>query len=104
MRYAARKDANHADVVTALRDAGASVIDTSRMGSGFPDLIIGYAGKTMLMEIKNTQTSYGKRGLNDNQVRWRDAWLGGPYSVVDGCESAIRALLTLEQGKDNGIR
>ena len=99
-KYGAKKDANHADVVSALKGAGASVIDTSHIGCGFPDLIVGYAGGTMLMEIKNPKTSYGKRGLNKNQQIWKDGWIGGPYSVVDSVDSALRAIHTLKTMED----
>ena len=95
MKYGAKKDANHGEVVDALNAAGASVIDTSSMGGGFPDIIVGYAGKTMLMEIKNPKTGYGKRGLNKNQVIWKDRWTGGPYAVVSSAEMAVAAIKAL---------
>lgn len=95
MRRAPKKDANHAVIVAALEAHGVSVIDTSAMGGGFPDLICGFSGVTMLMEIKNPKTAYGRKGLNENQVRWKAEWTGGPYSVVDGVEAAIRAVNSL---------
>jgi hypothetical protein len=91
-KYGAKKDANHGEIVAALKAHGVSVIDTSGMGGGFPDLICGFAGVTLLMEIKNPKTSYGRRGLNGNQVKWKQEWTGGPYSVVSCVDSAIRAV------------
>ena len=98
MKYGAKKDANHNDVVDALKAIGVSVIDTSHVGCGFPDVILGFAGKTMLMEIKNPKTSYGKRGLNKNQAKWKELWTGGPYAVVDSVDAAIRAVRLLGEG------
>ena len=94
--YGAKKDANHQEVVDAMRALGASVIDTSHMGGGFPDLIVGYRGVTLLMEIKNLKTAYGRRGLNRTQVKWKEAWIGGPYNVVTDADGALRALRVLE--------
>lgn len=92
MKYGAKKDANHNDVVSALEKAGASVLDMSAIGGGFPDLVCGFRGVTLLMEVKNPKTAYGRRGLNKNQIRWQQTWCGGPVSLVDGPESALRAL------------
>lgn len=98
MKRVARKDDNHNEIVDALKLHGVSVIDTSSMGGGFPDLICGFAGKTLLMEIKNPKTYYGRKGLNKNQARWKDAWIGGPYAVVDSAAAAIRAVEALKGG------
>ena len=97
MKYGAKKDANHGEIVDALKTHGACVIDMSHVGQGFPDLIVGFSGQTLLMEIKNPKTAYGKRGLNKNQSKWRDGWIGGPYAVVssiDGALAAVNALRT----------
>jgi hypothetical protein len=96
MRRAPRKDANHAVVVAALEAFGVSVIDTSSMGGGFPDLICGFAGQTILMEIKNPKTAYGRKGLNANQLRWKEDWKGGPYAVVTDVEGALRLVAVLK--------
>jgi hypothetical protein len=90
--YGRRKDANHNDVVDALTKAGAYVLDMSHVGSGFPDLIIGYKKETLLVEIKNPKTSYGRKGLNKNQLKWRESWTGGAYCVVDSPEAALRMI------------
>ena len=92
MKYGAKKDANHNVIVDALKKHGASVIDMSHVGQGFPDLIVGFASKTFLVEIKNPKTSYGKKGLNKNQAKWKSLWTGGAYCVVDSEEAAIRAI------------
>ena len=96
MKYGAKKDANHNIVVEALQKAGAYVIDMSHVGKGFPDLIVGFQSQTILMEIKNPKTSYGKKGLNKNQQKWKDQWLGGVYCVVDSPDAALRMIGVLK--------
>jgi len=95
MKYGAKKDANHFEIVDALKKAGAYVLDMSHVGSGFPDLIVGAHQKTMLVEIKNPKTAYGKKGLNKNQQKWKEQWVGGPYCIVDSIEGATRAVNSL---------
>ena len=92
LKYGAKKDANHHEVVDAMQKAGAYVIDMSHVGKGFPDLIVGFRSQTILMEIKNPKTSYGKRGLNKNQLKWKEQWTGDTYCVVDGPEAALRMI------------
>jgi hypothetical protein len=88
MRRAARVDANQDAIVSALRSAGASVLSI-----GQPvDLLVGHRGVTVLMECKNPKTGYGKRGANSNQRDFMATWNGGPVSLVDGPEAALRAL------------
>ena len=46
---------------------------------------------TILMEVKNPKTSYGKK-LNVNQKEFFDSWKGGTVCSVDSVESALRML------------
>ena len=52
MAYARKVDRNHADVVDAMRQAGWLVIDCSRVGRGFPDVLAAKAGRLVLVEVK----------------------------------------------------
>lgn len=90
--YACKKDANHSEIVDVLQKIGASVIDMSNVGKGFPDLIVGFQLQTILMEIKNPKTAYGKKGLNKNQIKWKEEWTGGTYCVVDSPDAALRMI------------
>jgi hypothetical protein len=77
MRHAPRKDYNHAEIVGAIRDAGGAVIDSSAMGRGFPDLIVCTKSRlTVLAEIKNPKSGYGKQGLNKLQAKFAEVWPG----------------------------
>ena len=53
MRRAARVDANQAEIVSALRDIGCSVLDLSRVGEGVPDLLVwSHKVGLVLLEVK----------------------------------------------------
>ena len=41
MRQAAKRDANHAQIVKRFRDIGASVLDLGAVGKGCPDILVG---------------------------------------------------------------
>jgi hypothetical protein len=87
VRYAARVDASQDAIVSALRAAGASVTLIK-----WPvDALVGYRNQTLLMEFKTAGTQYGKK-LNKNQASFMETWKGGPVSLVDGPEAALRAL------------
>lgn len=71
-----RKDKNQNPIVEALEKCGASVIDLSSLGEGIPDLLVGFKGKSFLIEIKNPENSYGRGGLNARQRTWHANWKG----------------------------
>lgn len=86
MRLRARTDTNHREIVNALRNAGASVEDLSRVGRGCPDLCVGLRGQNFLLEIKS-----GRHRLNAEQVEWRKLW-SGHVDIVYSVEDALRAV------------
>jgi len=92
MRRAAKIDSNQTQVISALRAAGATVQSLAAVGKGVPDLLVGFNGYTLLMEVKDGNKSPSQRRLTDDQVIWHGAWRGGALSVVDSPEAALRAL------------
>ena len=78
MRRNAKVDANHAVIVAALRQVGASVQDLAKVGQGCPDILVGYRGQNYLMEIK---TNKGKATLP--QIAWHTFWQGQVVVVRD---------------------
>ena len=92
MRIAARTDENHEQIVKCLRDAGAVVQSLAAVGHGVPDLLVGFRGQTILIEVKDAKQPPSKRRLTEDQIRWHGAWCGGPVAVVDGIEAALRVL------------
>ena len=92
MRRRARTDRNQTEIVEALRAAGASVYSLAAVGDGIPDLLVGHAGKTALVEIKDGEQPPSKRQLTPDQLDWHAAWRGGTLAVVCDVESALRVL------------
>ena len=81
-RSVCRKDGNHNEIVGALITLGCSVRDTSAVGNGFPDAVVGFMGMNFLVEIKNPKTQYGKTGLSKLQQEFADEWRGGPVVIL----------------------
>ena len=88
MRRAARTDGNHAEVVKALRAIGASVADTSGVGAGFPDLVVGYRGRNWLVEVKDGRKSPSRRALTPDQVEFVATWRGH-WVKVESAQEAV---------------
>jgi hypothetical protein len=97
MRRASRIDANQDQIVNVLRAYGATVQSLATVGNGCPDLLVGYQGKTLLMEIKDGNKMPSKKKLNDLQTNWHANWRGGALALVDNPESAIRMIRTLNE-------
>jgi hypothetical protein len=75
MRYAARVDKNQAEIVKALRDAGAYVWII-----GLPvDLLVGYKGHSFLVEVKDGSKKRSRyhHGFIAQQVRDTGIQFGG---------------------------
>lgn len=94
MRRAARTDANHAAIRDALRKAGASVADTSAVGSGFPDLVVGLRGRNLLVEVKDGSRKPSERALTPAQAEFAQAWRG-QWAKVESVDQAL-ALIGLQ--------
>lgn len=92
MRRAAKVDANQEQVVAALRAVGATVQTLAAVGKGVPDLLVGFQGKTLLLEVKDGRRPPSERRLTEDQLTWHGAWRGGPVAIVDGVDAALRAL------------
>ena len=93
---AAKIDANQEQVVDTLRAAGATVQTLATVGKGVPDLLVGYQGKTLLLEVKDGRKPPSARRLTEDQLKWHGAWRGGPLAVVDGPDAALRMLGVLK--------
>ena len=74
-----RVDKNQSSVVKALRDAGCSVQLLHAVGEGCPDLLVGYRGVSVPVEVKNGR----KARLTPQQVAWTESWNGSFLIVRD---------------------
>jgi Holliday junction resolvase len=78
-----RVDDNQSKVVKALRDLGATVQHLHAVGKGCPDIVVGFKGKNLLLEIKDGD----KKVLTPDQVNWHKLWKG-QVNVVTSVEEA----------------
>lgn len=92
MRYAARIDANQTQIVSALRAAGATVQSLSAVGQGCPDLLVGYQGKNILMELKDGKKPPSERKLTSDQIVWHSEWKGVVF-LVTSVNEALQLLM-----------
>ena len=95
MRYANRIDANQNKIVDALRGAGATVRIISQ-GDGIPDLLVGYKGYTILMEVKDGDKVPSARKLTDAEQKFFNEWDGGMLVVVNSVQEALEILKRCE--------
>jgi Holliday junction resolvase len=91
MRYAARIDDNQNEIVSALRKAGATVRVVTQ-GGGLPDLLVGYQGKTILMEVKDGNKVPSGRKLTEAEQKFFNDWRGGLLVIVNSVEEALETL------------
>jgi Holliday junction resolvase len=91
MRYANRIDANQNKIVDALRKAGA-VVRIISQGDGIPDLLVGYKGFTILMEVKDGDKVPSARKLTEAEQKFFDDWRGGMLVIVNSVDEALETL------------
>jgi Holliday junction resolvase len=85
-------DKNHAEIRDAMREHGATVIDTSSL-KNFVDLVVGFHGVTALIEIKSSS----KARFTESQLKLIASWRGGILARIEDVDSAIRLLKTMEK-------
>jgi hypothetical protein len=88
MRYANRRDTTHSDIKKGLVKAGFSVADTSRVGDGFPDLIIGKFGVDAKVECKTPRgrkTALERLGAEQREKasEWKGSTIIAAYCLED---------------------
>ena len=89
MRRRGRVDANQREIVAALRQIGASVQSLADIGKGCPDLLVGRAGRTFLLEVKDGSKVKSARALTPDEEAWIEGWRGAPVYVVESVEQAL---------------
>ena len=98
--YAKKRDENEATIVDAMRRLGAKVYLLDGK-AGIPDLLVGWQGRTTLIEVKMDGKPAGGRqhnarklrdGLDQDQFDFHRGWNGGPCVVVTSVDEAIAAL------------
>lgn len=95
MRRAARVDANQEQIVSALRACGATVRVVTQ-GDGIPDLLVGYRGYTILMEVKDGRKPPSARKLTEEEEKFFTNWTGGMLAIVNSVDEALELLKRCE--------
>ena len=90
-KYARRIDANQNDIVAALRACGA-VVRVVTQGDGIPDLLVGYRGYTLLLEVKDGNKPPSARTLTEAEQKFFDEWKGGMVAIVNSADEALDIL------------
>lgn len=80
--YNAQRDANEKPIVEALKKAGCSVVRLN-----WVDLMVGYDGKTFLIEVK---TEDGK--LNAKQTLTFASWRGSKIHIIRTVDEALEVI------------
>ncbi len=76
MRARGRVDANQSEIMRYLRSLGMSVQALSAVGNGCPDLLVGFRGVTVPVEVKDGNKVASKRALTVAQEDWHGRWAG----------------------------
>ena len=91
MRLAARVDDNQKEIVEALRAIGATVRVVTQ-GGGIPDLLVGFRGHTVLMEVKDGRKKPSARKLTEAEEKFFLEWRGGMLAIVESVDDALALL------------
>ena len=92
MRRAAKVDANQDTIVSAFRTMGASVRPLHAVGEGLLDLLVGYRGVNLIVEVKDGDKPPSARKLTEPQKKFFREWRG-QACVVKNVEEAAALLM-----------
>ena len=88
-----RRDGNHTEIRQALRRVpGCRVFDTADVGSGFPDLVVGFMGVIRLLEVKDGSLPPSARKLTPDERKFHAAWEHLPVHIVNSVDEALTAI------------
>lgn len=81
-----RADLNQETIVKTLRQFGCTVAILSQVGGGVPDLLCGYCGKNILIEVKNPDKKWK---LTTQQEIFHEYWKGKIH-IVESVNDVIK--------------
>lgn len=87
-RIAARKDANHKDIVKLFRGLGWYVLDIAQL-KNCCDIIVSKHGESIAIEIKDGSKPPSARKLSVGEQKFKDEWKG-KYSIVINEEDVFK--------------
>lgn len=95
MRKYGKVDANHWNIVQALRDLGCSVQSLASVGNGCPDLVVALRNCIWLCEVKDGSKPPSQRKLTADEQEWHERWKSEVhilYSVEDAVKMVTSAI------------
>lgn len=84
-----RVDDNQKEIVTELREIGATVQHLHTIGKGCPDILVGFGGRNYLFEIKDPSKPPSQTKLTPAELKWSLDWTGQYniiYNITDATE------------------
>ena len=93
---ARRIDANQRELIKVFERLGYSVVDTSAVGEGYPDLNVGKGGYTWLVEVKSKVGT-----LTPDQIKFRASWRGN-YVLVRDVDDVLAQFGRASSGRTPG--
>lgn len=94
MARAAKTDQSQREVVSVLRQLGYKVVVTSRMGEGFPDLVVILNdGKVLLVEVKSGDGF----SFTQDEVEFLVDMVNPAYRAVLDAEGAVRMIRSIDE-------
>ena len=80
-----KRDADHGEIADVLEAFGWAVVDTSKFGEGFPDMVIGRHGITDLVEAKDGECAPWTKA----QLEFLKTWRGSPVVRLNSKQHAV---------------
>ena len=97
MARALKTDTIQSEVINVYRSLGCTVKDTSMVGDGFPDLVIGCLGHNDLVEVKSGEKK--RKALTPDQKKFHCGWRG-KITIICSIEDAIQHVKRLRSGSE----
>lgn len=92
MRRAAKVDANQTAIVDALKSSGVKVLSLAALGKGAPDLLCGFRGRLVLLEVKDGDKVPSRQKLTPDQEQFHWEWAELPLFTVRSVLEALKAV------------
>jgi hypothetical protein len=91
-RRANRTDSNHTEIMEALKRAGIKPFSLAAVGDGCGDILAGFRGVNVLLEVKDGNKPPSARKLTAAEEEFHATW-PGQIAVVSNPEAAVLVVL-----------
>lgn len=99
MRRAAKVDDNHAEIRSAYRKLGCTVLDTFRAGGGAPDMVVALYGINDLVEVKDGTKIPSARKLTRDEAVFHAAWNAKVW-IIESVDDVINHVADMRKRWD----